>query len=630
MSTMATTKSTSSSGWHPVPSLIGIWGGGLVGLSTAAYFARQEVSSIIYDISDTQVSNINSAKFESNFEQWIGFNVKEYVMKGYIRATRDHSELSRASVKTHFVAVTTERNGEPDISVVDSVLRNIQGMSPDLCIVESTVIPGSTEALGRKYDLPLGTAGRRDLFLTGDNNLENCVRVYAGMNAEISDRMHAMLSVVCKRLARASSCTVVELTKVLDNGIFHANAMFASQVALAYPSVNVAEAFKLAATHWRLGNHIYFPSLGTGGHCVPMANKYLLQGASDSSKLTIAAGAVRYDAVSPSEVAIRMNESSEVGVRVAVLGICFRGDVREHTESPHAKFARELVGLGVSVGVHDPYYSDDELSKISGGMPIRFPEGLRDFDFVYVGANHRLYLERIHSVLVHMRGGQRILDNQGTWEALADGARSLGISYHRVGDADWLPVASKSQSSLLCLPADLGESSKNVIFKTRYFQIRAIPDEKDTASDPWFVLDRPDSVMVIPISETDHFLLQRQHRPQIGGSSWEFPGGNIDTGEAPLQAAERELSEECHLQPSSFQFLGWFHPIPGLSAQRTHIFLAHVTDQQLSEPRPVALEEGISAFRIVDLAAARSLIASGGILGGLTLSAFAFWQSNAI
>lgn len=627
---MATAKSIISSGCHPVPSLIAIWGGGLVGLSTAAYFARNEVSSIIYDISDTQVSCINSAEFESNFEQWIGFNVKDYVVKGYIRATTDQSELSRASIKTHFVAVTTERNGEPDMSVVDTVLRSIKEMSPDLCIIESTVIPGSTEALGRKYGLPLGTAGRRDLFLTGDKNLENCVRVYAGMSAEISDRMHAILSLVCKRLARASSCTVVELTKVLDNGIFHTMAIFASQAASAYPGVNVAEAFKLAATHWRLGNHVYFPSLGTGGHCVPMANKYLLQGASDSSKLTIAAGAVRYDAVNPFEVATRINESLEVGVRVAVLGICFRGDVREHTESPHAKFARELVNLGVSVGVHDPYYSDDELREISGAIPFKFPEGLRQFDFVYVGANHRVYLERIHSVLVHMRGGQRILDNQGIWEALADDARSLGISYHRVGGANWLPVASKSQNSLPCLPADHSELGKNVVFKTKYFQIRAIPDEKDTASDPWFVLDRPESVIVIPVSETSHFLLQRQHRPQIGRGSWEFPGGNIDSGEAPLQAAERELAEESHLQPSSFQYLGWFHPVPGLSAQRTHVFLAHVTDHQLSEPRPVVVEEGISAFKIVNLAAARSLIASGGILGGLTLSAFVFWQSIAL
>ena len=626
---MATEDSMRFSGKFPVPPMIGIWGGGLVGLSTAAYFARRGVSSIIYDISDTQVSSINSAEFESNFEQWIGFNVKELVMTGCIRATTDQSELSRALIRAHFVAVTTERNGEPDMSVVDTVLRSIKEMSPDLCIIESTVVPGSTQALGRKYNLPLGTAGRRDLFLTGDHNLQNCVRVYAGTSVEISDRMQAILSVVCERLARASSCTVVELTKVLDNGMFHTNAVLASQVASAYPGVNVAEAFRLAATHWRLSNHVYFPTLGTGGHCVPIANKYLLQGASDRSRLTIPAGAVRYDSTNPIEVATRIKESLEVGAQVAVLGICFRGDVREYTESPHAKFAQELVNLGVSVGVHDPYYSENELREISGANPFNFPEDLGQFRFVYVGANHRVYTEKMHSVLLNMHSGQRILDNQGVWESLAENAQSLGISYRRVGGVDWLPAASNSmpRSGLPCLPSANRDSDKDVVFTTKFFRIRAVPDEKDPDSDPWYVLERPESVIVLPVSETGHFLVQRQYRPHIGRSSWEFPGGNIDRGEAPLQAAERELEEESHLQPSSCQYLGWLHPVPGLSPQKTHVFVAHVTDRQLSEPRPVVAEEGISAFRIVDLPQLRALVASGEILGGVTLSALAFWQS---
>jgi UDP-N-acetyl-D-mannosaminuronic acid dehydrogenase len=218
-------------------------------LTTAAYFAREGIRTIIYDISKAQVFCINSGQFEKNFEHWIGFDVTKLVRQGYIKATNDKLDVSRASIKTHFVAVTTERDGEPDMSVVDKVLQDIKGMSPDLCIIESTMIPGSTEHFSRKYGLPLGTAGRRDLFLTSGNNLGNCVRVYAGMSAGISHQMQSILSVVCKELILASSCTVVELTKVLDNGIFHTMAIFASQVASAYPNANVAEAFKLAATH---------------------------------------------------------------------------------------------------------------------------------------------------------------------------------------------------------------------------------------------------------------------------------------------------------------------------------------------------------------------------------------------
>lgn len=624
---MATVQQLCFAEEYTIPAAIGIWGGGLIGLSTAAHFARRGLRSIIYDISDTQVSRINGAVFPSNFEKWIGFPIREYIASGHVRATMDAAELSRASVKTHFVAVPTERNGEPYMDAIKTVLQQITELSPDLCIIESTTVPGQTETLGRKYGLPLGVATRRDWFTTSDNNLENCVRVYSGVNDEVTERMQAILSVVCKRLARASSCTVVELTKCLDNGIFHTVAMYASQIASAYPDANVAESLKLAATHWRLGNHVYFPSLGTGGPCVPLANKYLLLGAPHPDKLTIAADAVRYDAGNPLEVAARVKQQLRIGDRVAVLGICYRGDIRVHIESPHLKFARELVRLGVPVSVHDPYYTNAELSEVTGGIPLNFPEDLREFQFVYVGANHTAYTKKVYSVLAFMGRGQSILDNQGIWEVLADDARSLGISYHRVGGAHWLMTEPGRQSGVMSPLMAGAEPDETVVFKTKWFRIRTIPDTRPSSSDPYFVLDRPDSATVIPVSPTGRLLLQRQYRPPIGRDSWEFPMGYVEPEEGPHQAAKRELVEETGLTCSSIQPLGWYYPIPGLATQRTHVFLAHVTDEQLAEPRSLVLEEGISAFQVVEVPAFRSLAASDEIIDGFTLAAFAFWQS---
>ncbi|KAF4625954.1 hypothetical protein G7Y89_g12208 [Cudoniella acicularis] len=127
------------------------------------------------------------------------------------------------------------------------------------------------------------------------------------------------------------------------------------------------------------------------------------------------------------------------------------------------------------------------------------------------------------------------------------------------------------------------EPDETVVFKTKWFQIRTIPDPKLPSSDPYFVLDRPDSATVIPFTPMGSLLLQRQHRPHSSSTSWEFPMDNIDLGEIP--------------------------------------------DEQLVEPRSLVLDEGISAHQIIEVSAFRSPVASAEIIDGFTLAAFALWQS---
>ncbi len=55
--------------------------------------------------------------------------------------------------------------------------------------------------------------------------------------------------------------------------------------------------------------------------------------------------------------------------------------------------------------------------------------------------------------------------------------------------------------------------------------------------------DRP-SVAVLALTEEDDVLLTRQFRPGPGRFLLELPGGYLDEGESPLEAAERELLEE--------------------------------------------------------------------------------------
>ena len=60
----------------------------------------------------------------------------------------------------------------------------------------------------------------------------------------------------------------------------------------------------------------------------------------------------------------------------------------------------------------------------------------------------------------------------------------------------------------------------------------------------WFILDFPDWVNVIAITKDGLFVMEDQYRHALGETHFELVAGVIDEGETPLQAAQRELSEE--------------------------------------------------------------------------------------
>jgi 8-oxo-dGTP pyrophosphatase MutT (NUDIX family) len=93
---------------------------------------------------------------------------------------------------------------------------------------------------------------------------------------------------------------------------------------------------------------------------------------------------------------------------------------------------------------------------------------------------------------------------------------------------------------------------------------------------------------VVPIREDGRIVLVRQHRFGIDAPSLEIPGGLIDEGEAPIDAARRELDEETAHEPATIVPLGVVDPNPAIQSTRLHMFLArgcreHARGQRLEE-----------------------------------------------
>ena len=87
-------------------------------------------------------------------------------------------------------------------------------------------------------------------------------------------------------------------------------------------------------------------------------------------------------------------------------------------------------------------------------------------------------------------------------------------------------------------------------------------------------LRHPGAVMIVPLLDAEHVLLERQFRYPLGRPLVEFPAGKIDAGEPPFECAKRELLEETGYTARRWSYLGGLHNAIAYSDEKIEIFLA--------------------------------------------------------
>lgn len=116
-----------------------------------------------------------------------------------------------------------------------------------------------------------------------------------------------------------------------------------------------------------------------------------------------------------------------------------------------------------------------------------------------------------------------------------------------------------------------------------------LPD--GTINDHYYVLEYPNWVNMVGITEDNKLLVIKQYRHAAEEIILEIPAGTIEEGEEPQFAAEREMLEETGYAFSKIEKIAELYANPATSKNITHTYLMQggkkVQEQDLDESEDI-------------------------------------------
>ena len=423
---------------------VGIWGAGAIGSSAAYYFALRGLRCLAYDISAERVHEIAAGHFQStSVHQTPTDEGQDGPMD--VTATTRWRDLENAAVSVHLVCVPTERAAEPSAAslrdVMPRIARTVRSTkapsTPPIVCIESTILPHwidsivipalEAEGLTVGRDVLVGAAPRRDWFNGEDYTIETLPRIVGGSDDRTTRILVAFYSLVCRTVQPAIDAQHAAFTKVVENAIRYQGITFGNALALAFPQFDMRHILRLASTKWNIP--YYFPSLGVGGHCIPLAPRYVLEeGGLDNEFLEPVREALAFnDSYFEELLATRLRPLMAGRQSVAVLGLAYTPDAKMHKLSPALAVIDALRDVP-RLRLHDPYYTADEIYDLCSVPGLQFPDDLSDCDAVILVTAHSRY--RSTRVEDYIAPGTLVIDNSGAW---SDRRFPDGVEYYEVG-----------------------------------------------------------------------------------------------------------------------------------------------------------------------------------------------------
>jgi UDP-N-acetyl-D-glucosamine dehydrogenase len=348
---------------------LAIIGQGYVGLPLAMAAARAGWNVIGIDNLELKVSQINSGS--SPVEDISDEQLQMAISEGNYNASTDISRVSEASIIAFCVPTPLGPEREPDLTILSRAVTEAAPYVLDetLVVSESTSYPGTL----RNFIIPLihslkPNDSKKVYFASapervnpGDHvwNQKNTPRLIGGIDSESQAKAISFYDSICDVAISVSSPEVAEAAKLLENTFRLINIALVNEFTqlCSLTEINVHEVIDAASTK-PYGFMPFRPSVGVGGHCIPVDPMYLAWWARQNGG--IASFVELADLINlnmPKFVAQRalaMIDMTITKPRVLILGVAYKSGVADVRETPVSLLRSYLMKQGVEVSWYDP------------------------------------------------------------------------------------------------------------------------------------------------------------------------------------------------------------------------------------------------------------------------------------
>jgi UDP-N-acetyl-D-mannosaminuronic acid dehydrogenase len=355
---------------------------GKVGLPLAAKLTLAGHEVVGCDIDDGVVASVNAGRAPFPNEQGLEAALASAAESGLLRASVDTAAAITEHRPELIVAVPplyVDDAARPDWTVLDSVVSDIaaglragQCEQPPVVAIETTMPVGSTrDRISKALETQSGgvegvsfhTVFSPERVFSGRAlaDLDAYPKLVGGVTSTGESRACACYAAFLAAEIRAmGSAEAAELAKLAETTYRDINIAFANELARYSDVLGIDVLPVIDAANSQPYSHIHRPGIAVGGHCIPVYPRFLMQG---NEHTTVAAAARAVNDAMPAYAASLLGDDV-AGRRVLILGVAYRGGVRETAFSGAFGLRDALEAAGASVLAADPLYASDDLEEL--------------------------------------------------------------------------------------------------------------------------------------------------------------------------------------------------------------------------------------------------------------------------